>query len=176
MTLKMDIFHGGTEEADYDHNFTNENLLNLSIPSDVESVNLESCLEHYCNNLVEVSRGVVARRRDLALKTSTTSESQNKREDDDHCSEKANATHIESKEVGSSTPQSPTDTVAPSFDDSKAPTRPMFSRQRGSSIVKEAYLYDKGDDDMPGLERKGSRIISQVTIPAFQFFNLVRKS
>ena len=60
LTLKMDIFHTGKEDAADDHKFINERLLDVAIPEDPNGqrreITLEDCLEAYFNNRVEVKR------------------------------------------------------------------------------------------------------------------------
>ncbi|KAI5298225.1 hypothetical protein KEM56_004232, partial [Ascosphaera pollenicola] len=59
LTLKVDLYHTGRDDANDDHKFVNERLLEIPIPPDrVENnaITLEECLEAYFNNHVEVMR------------------------------------------------------------------------------------------------------------------------
>ncbi|KAF8463584.1 ubiquitin carboxyl-terminal hydrolase-domain-containing protein [Kalaharituber pfeilii] len=98
LTLKMDVAHGGKEAADDDHRFISERLLNLAIPdaSDGESVKLESCLESYFSNRIEVRR---------ELERRATIDSMQSFE-----SSKGNTAHVETTELGSN----PTSPISPS--------------------------------------------------------------
>lgn len=50
LTLKMDIYHTGAEDATDDHKFIHERLLEVAVPDDNGSgraIQLEDCLESY---------------------------------------------------------------------------------------------------------------------------------
>ena len=59
LTLKMDIYHTGTEDDGDDHKFIHERLLEVAVPPDPGNgrpIQLEDCLENFFNNRVEVVR------------------------------------------------------------------------------------------------------------------------
>lgn len=173
LTLKMDIYHTGREDATDDHKFVNERLLEVAIPADVadheQSVPLEDCLEAYFNNRIEVKRYLERQSTMNSMRTASNPES--------GC-EKAGAMHVETVELDSSAlSQSPTSAMAPSSLES-----PM--RRRATSIIQQRFVSDdhghssppKYEADVkrpPGRFRSGS-IRKEVMMPAWQFFSLIR--
>jgi hypothetical protein len=171
LTLKMDIHHGGREDATDDHKFINERLLEVAVPSDNSGDNqlitLEDCLEDYFNNRVEVRR-YLERRSTLSSVRSHES-----------TPPKAGAVHVETVEVdGDSLPTTP---LSPS-PSAASPSRP--SKHRTASIIQQRFVPDPEDPgDVPvldtGLKRPASRmrtgsIRKEVLMPAWQFFSLIR--
>ena len=171
LTLKMDIHHGGREDATDDHKFINERLLEVAVPSetpeDGQSITLEDCLEEYFNNRVEVRR-FIERRSTLSSIRSNDG------------TPKANTVHVEAVELDAdslpNTPLSPSPARA-------SPSRP--SKHRAASIIQQRFVPDKedsGDASMLdiGLKRPASRVRTgsirkEVLMPAWQFFSLIRK-
>lgn len=176
LTLKMDIFHTGKEEASDDHKFVNERLLEVAVPSEPEDgriITLEECLETYFNNKIEVKR--------YLERKNTLRSIRSRRSLDSH---KGSVSHIETVELdgSTSTPLSPS---APINFFSKSPVRASSLRQRGSSLIQEHFISEKQDflglpsptedeASVPGRPRAGS--VRQVMMPAFQFFSLLRQS
>lgn len=166
LTLKMDIYHTGKEDAADDHKFINERLLEVAIPPehmDGSPITLEECLEAYFNNKIEVKRHLERRGTVTSVRSfdSTT---------------KGSSLHIEAVEVGSSAP-SPVRTSSPKTDFPLSETHSapsIISRQ--SSIVQERFIPDMGFSDGSskfGRKRKGS-YRKEVMMPAWQFFSLIR--
>ncbi|KAI9794708.1 MAG: hypothetical protein M1835_006444, partial [Candelina submexicana] len=162
LTLKMDIFHTGKEEAIDDHKFINERLLEVAIPTAPEGENvitLEDCLETYFNNRIEVKRH---------LERQTTVKSVRSVEFPDY--PKAAALHVEAVEIGSS-PSSPT---------TSSPIRAVTTRDRAPSIIQERFVARDDDASSFGDEkaspyqrqRRGT-IRKEVMMPAWQFFSLI---
>ena len=177
LTLKMDIYHTGKEDADDDHRFVKERLLEVAIPeesTDGSAITLEDCLETYFNSRIEVKRYQEYRR--LTLNGTRPRISFD--------STKGHTAHIESIEVGNSQPSTPL-TMAPTDSSfTPSPLRSQSSRQKLPNIVQEYYISEKSDcgstlnDDGTGQTnrpRAGSTK-KEVTIPAFQFFSLIRKA
>ena len=177
MTLKMDLFHSGKEDANDDHRFVKERLLEVAIPeepTDGTAITLEDCLETYFNSRIEVKRYQEHRRRTLTGTRSRISLD----------STKGHAAHIESVEVDDSQPSTPL-TMAPMNQSlTPSPLRPQISGQQPPSIIQEYYVSEKSDcgltlnDDgtsQTTRPRAGS-VRKEVTIPAFQFFSLIRKA
>ena len=182
LTLKMDIYHTGKEDAIDDHKFINERLLEVAVPQDAinsgHTVTLEECLETYFNNRIEVRR-YLERRSTLNSTRSFDSTS------------KSNATHVETVELDSAQ-ASPifmgSESLADSGPMSPLPIiTPMRSplRHRAPSIVQERFIPEDGESDsttpkeldakdIPGRVRKGS-VRKEVVMPAWQFFSLIRK-
>lgn len=173
LTLKMDIFHTGKENADDDHKFVNERLLEVAVPEDDLSgrpITLEDCLETYFNNRIEVKRHLDRR----ATMTSTRSRLSLD-------SPKAHAFHVESVEVEESRSSSP----ASSMLQNSVTTSPLKLRHRTPSIIQERIIREEGETSMPSPggnsmiqaspRRVGSIIRKEVMMPAWQFFSLIRK-
>ena len=176
LTLKMDIFHTGREDASDDHKFINERLLELAIPDepqDGHTITVEECLEMFFNNKIEVKRYLDQ------LERRTTLSSIRSRGSLD--SAKARSTHVEIAEVEEGQPSTPLPTSpmrpsAPLSSPSKASTR-----RRAPSIIQETYVDEKGaglEGQSEILDEKRShqrRIRKEVMMPAWQFFSLIRK-
>jgi hypothetical protein len=171
LTLKMDIHHGGREDATDDHKFINERLLEVAVPSeasaDSQPITLEDCLEEYFNNRVEVRR-YLERRSTLSSMRSY-----------DSTPPKGGTVHVETVELDAeslpNTPLSPLPGAA-------SPLRP--SKHRAASIIQQRFVPDKedpGDASMLdiGVKRPISRVRTgslrkEVLMPAWQFFSLIR--
>lgn len=161
----MDIYHTGKEDLNDDHRTINERLLEVAIPEESEdksSVTLESCLEAYFNNRIEVKR--------YMHRMSTVQKFR---------SEPKNETvHIEAVEV-SSQPSSP---VTEKQNSHLNAARPMSMHSRNNSIFSERYADNDESTDTnteeavvaKGRPRKGS-LRKEVLMPAWQFFRLIRK-
>ncbi|KAI9805126.1 MAG: hypothetical protein M1825_000960 [Sarcosagium campestre] len=165
LTLKMDIYHTGKEEADADHRIVNERLLSIAIPTTEKGteVTLEDCLENYFNNRIEVRRHLERKATLSSMKSVDTTT-------------KGVRAHIGASEIGS-TPSSPGVLVAQSpqgFD--STPNSPISARGRSQSLLQNIGSNGKSDvttfTGMPSL-RKGDRIQKEVLMPAWQFFSLM---
>lgn len=171
LTLKMDIHHGGREDATDDHKFINERLLEVAVPSDPTDekrvVTLEDCLEDYFNNRVEVRRYLERRSTISSVRSH------------DSTSGKAGAVHVETVEVEAdslpATPLSPSPGAA-------SLSRP--SKHRAASIIQQRFVPDRDDlgntsmldtgiERPMGSARTGS-VRMEVLMPAWQFFSLIR--
>ena len=171
LTLKMDLYHLGKEDAGDDHKFVNERLLEVAIPeppTDGRPITLEDCLESYFNNKVEVTRH-------LERKNTLTSTTPQTPRDP----EKARLAKIEVAQLRGSESPTPLTGGPPRYPNS--PSRPS-NRSRGSSLIKEHYVFEKIDTQDPaspsslegntGRRRAGS-IRKAVMMPAWQFFSLI---
>lgn len=176
LTLKMDIYHTGKEDVADDHRFVNERLLEVAIPEDNphsdEPIKLEECLEIYFNNRIEVRRHLERRNTLQSLKENDESGQGN--------SEKSNVVHVETVEVasGSESPAAPTYSSASSLPIS--PDRPINTRHRTDSIFSERHCEEGEPSDSktlarPGRARAASLAKKEITMPAWQFFSLIRK-
>ncbi|BDD62052.1 hypothetical protein MAP00_007047 [Monascus purpureus] len=176
LTLKMDIYHTGKEDATDDHKFVNERLLEVAIPPDSDegkSVTLEDCLESYFNNKIEVKR---------YLERSNTTGST--RSVDSIA--KGWITHIETVEVDPETsspitPTSPWEPTNPlsSITDLGGSSISQHSSRRRSSIIQQRFIPDPDDSSHEPhftapytRPRKGS-YRKEVMMPAWQFFSLI---
>lgn len=140
-------------------------MLDVAIPENLpqgEVLKLESCLEDYFNNRVEVKRHL-ARRKPLDAA-------------EHHDDEKSGSSHVEVSEVVSSRANSP----APSEDQIQKSTnsRPLHMRQRATSIFSERKpnMSICGNPDGDAREGDGSATAKkEVLMPAWQFLNLIRE-
>lgn len=161
----MDIYHTGKEDLNDDHKTINERLLEVAIPEESDenpNITLESCLEAYFNNRIEVKRHLYR----LSAVQNLKSEPKNE------------TVHIEAAEI-SSQPSSP---VTERSENRLNSARPLSAHTRNNSIFSERYEdLDKGPDAVSevdilarGRPRKGS-LRKEVLMPAWQFFRLIRK-
>ncbi|KAJ5134608.1 hypothetical protein N7526_005973 [Penicillium atrosanguineum] len=177
LTLKMDIYHTGKEDASDDHKFINERLLEVAIPpepTDGQPLTLEDCLEAYFNNRIEVKR-YLERRNTLPSTRSVDSLSISK----------GFTAHVE--EVDARSTISPDHSNSPrteglspwsSFTEfNEALTARRLGRR--DSIVRERFIPESeerpGKTDLPPSDlqqRKGS-YRKEVMMPAWQFFSLI---
>lgn len=180
LTLKMDLYHAGKEDANGDHKFVNERLLEIPIPpepTDGKPIMLEDCLEAYFNNRIEVKR-YLERRLTIGSMASASVKSFD--------SSKAYATHIECVEVTSSGTSSPMRSSTPRLDENTplssfrelTDSPPSYARQsRSNSIIQERFIADSDDyTSAPGPHGRRGTVRKEVMMPAWQFFNLIRKS
>jgi hypothetical protein len=185
LTLKMDLFHVGKEDVNDDHKFIRERLLEVAIPedrNDGQVITLEDCLETYFNSRVEVKRY-------LERRGTQTSASHYMSFD----STKGQAVHIESTEVQESGPSTPATGVPPISLPTYSSIRPGPHpvKYRASSIIQETMVYENDEKaalkmDLPrsnstaktgtaGRPRAGT-LRKEIMMPAWQFFQLIRKS
>jgi hypothetical protein len=174
LTLKMDIYHTGKEDAVDDHKFVNERLLEVAIPSEREDgrvITLEDCLEIYFNNRIEVKRHLQRRNTAQSVRSMDT--------------DKGQTMHIEAAEV-SSGPNSPTISTPTTSLAPISPIRPVDGRRRADSIFSERYVESKEFSEKKLLEEmstysgngrpRGSSLLrKEVMMPAWQFFSLIRE-
>lgn len=165
----MDLYHTGTEDDPDDHKYIHERLLEVAVPdppADGRSVSLEDCLESYFNNQVDVRRYM------NVLERSNTMSSV--RSDHSPLSEKES----EIGELSQSLPSSPVSPLA-------SPLSPVSpgGRVRSPSIIRHIVIEGSDKDAVHdfsdshskrGSIRKGKVIKREVSMKAWQFFNLIR--
>lgn len=157
-----------------------ERLLNLAVPADPEGkgIKLEDCLEEYFNTKVDVSRdGVVEEKGDRPLlrsRTATVRLIQDDPEEEEEAQDQVSGEPLQRR----FTVETPDETGESS---TAEPERPAV-RHRSTSIIQRIVIDDKGkptDSDGPSLlqkaKRKGSTVVKAVTIPAWQFYRLIRE-
>ncbi|EPS34386.1 hypothetical protein PDE_09350 [Penicillium oxalicum 114-2] len=176
LTLKMDIYHTGKEDASDDHKFINERLLEVAIPpepADGEVLTLEDCLEAYFNNRIEVKR-YMERRNTLSSRSV-----------DSLSISKGFSAHVE--EVETTPTSSPAQSTSPLPE--KASPWSSISRigdsmdprklSRRDSIVRERFIPDSSDETQEMADSAASDqprrgvIRKEVMMPAWQFFSLI---
>ena len=174
LTLKMSIFHTGKEDANDDHKFINERLLELAIPeepSDGRAITLEECLEMFFNNKIEVKRYLESLERRGTLNSIRSHQSFD--------SAKIHTSHVEIAELDTSQPSSPMALQPQVSAIPVSPTRPTHQRHRAPSIIQEYYMDEKsamlGRSPSIAEESKGrnGRVRKEVMMPAWQFFSLI---
>lgn len=145
-------------------------MLDVAIPEDLpqgEVVKLETCLEEYFNNRVEVKRH-------LARRNTANSVLSN-----GHSAEKDGAMNVEVTEIDTPRSNSP----APPEGEIKKPTpqRPFQMRHRATSIFSERKVLKISsatgsslDEKIDGEQQTGTK--KEVLMPAWQFLNLIRMS
>lgn len=187
LTLKVDLFHQGKKD-DADHKVVFERLLNLGVPADTEGkgVKLEDCLEEYFNTQVDVLRDSldekIAAERPTATSSPLSTETPNtpiipikvndgnKEEDADaESDDEPEPPHIERRWTTTPNPQA----------GGSQAVRPH--RSRTESIIQRVVLDEEGkptESDAASLfqrTKKRASVVKAVTIPAWQFFKLIRK-
>ena len=169
LTLKMDIYHTGKEDDKDDHKLIQERLLEVAVPDETPSsagISLENCLENYFNNRVEV-------RRHLERSNTLSSIRSGKQ-----LEEKDSAQHVEVTQLAWSSPNTPIGD-SPS---TPLPIRPG-SRLRADSIIRQRVVEEKPTESEEGgsdgiarsTSLRKSALRKEVLMPAWQFFNLLRK-
>ncbi|ODH39043.1 hypothetical protein ACO22_02051 [Paracoccidioides brasiliensis] len=180
LTLKMDIFHTGKEEAGNDHKYINERLLQVAIPTetaDSKSITLEDCLEAYFNNQIAVKRYLDRKYTEMSV-YSTDSVT------------KDGLSYIETSDLETSpTSDSP---ISRSFSGSTKVTDPpvymshtpspihLKAHTRSSSIIVNRFIPEdnsnEGGDNTnavtPNRLRRGT-FRKEVLLPAWQMFSLI---
>lgn len=173
LTLKMDLFHTGTEDAEDDHKFVHERLLEVAIPEDSDDgrpIQLEDCLENYFNNRVEVVR---------RFERSNTLASPSKQPDIPTSIQEGELQRIETSEHIHSSPVSSTSANVPA-----TPTPTNSGRHRAESIVRRRVVSEEENTENAANDARSPRsnsmrrgtIRKEVLMPAWQMFNLIRPS
>lgn len=201
LSLKVDLFHHGKSDES-DHKVIYERLLNLAVPPDPDGkgVRLEDCLEEYLNAQVDVLRDSMETKPTSTepplspqatfvpddkpvLTESPVSPKPTIRfvpDDDDATSgsttPRPNLAGIPASPRRATMPH----TTSPGETGSSS-SSPLPPRQRAATVI-QRVLVDKsgrptGETPSPSqqLQRKGSVAVKAVTIPAWQFFRLMRR-
>ncbi|KAI5286386.1 hypothetical protein KEM52_002020, partial [Ascosphaera acerosa] len=186
LTLKVDLYHTGCDDANDDHKFVNERLLEIPIPPERPEggvITLEDCLESYFNNHVEVKRylerqNTVISKAQEAASASTTSL-------------KTACMHVEC--VTSSSGSSSPDLTDSHSEKAPAPTSHAHSLHRRTtwnSIIQKRWISSDSLDGQTSSEddkddktaaspsdtrpkERGRRMRHEVMMPALQVFSLI---
>lgn len=135
-------------------------MLDVAIPEDIpqgEVVKLETCLEEYFNNRVEVKRHLARRNTVNSLMPGNE--------------EKDAAVHVEVSEID--TPRTSTPAPPEEHIQKAPPQRPLHMRERATSIFSERKVKMNGDSKKSDDAQKGTK--KEVLMPAWQFLNLIRE-
>lgn len=195
LPLQVDLFHQGKND-DADHKVVYERLLNLAVPTDADGkgIKLEDCLEEYFNSQVDVHRdsledGKQARRMTITPTPATPSTPKSTIRlvtDDGNDTEGSSSTATDEKGEQSTESLERCRTEPPqAAGSSTLPHDEAFvrpPRRRTESIIQRVVLddHDKPShqaDNASLFERAKRRasVVKAVTIPAWQFFRLIRK-
>ena len=175
LTLKVDLYHEGAEPDPDDHKTIHERLLEVAVPDppeDGRSITLEDCLGEYFNGQVDVRRKIDEPLRRTNTMSSVISETT-------PFSEKEGGVEALSRSM----PSSP---ISPLSQGSLSPGAPFppVTRQRSPSFIREVLVehieratgMQASDRHRRNSMRKGRTLRKEVSIPAWQFFNLIRPS
>jgi hypothetical protein len=202
LTLQVDLFHHGKND-DADHKVVYERLLNLAVPPDSEGkgVKLEDCLEEYFNSQVDVLREGLDEKKIVERSDSTLMPNPL----NVFGVPKSTIRVVELENSQASTPQPFPDAdplslqqlnpvmhdllatdIQPNPDSQSSVTRsqsvPRPNRSRTESIIQRVVLEKQeqpSDADTANLFQRAKRtasVVKAVTIPAWQFFKLIRTS
>lgn len=159
----MDIYHSGTENAEDDHRIVNERLLEVAVPEEKNGgkLMLEECLDAHFHNRIEVFRRLERSNTGKSLTSPAV--------DSDKESIDGSVEHVEVTDTDDPSPTAET------------PANPMF--REGSLIRKRVvsedgsaspFIYANDKSTTADSGQKGS-LRREVLMPAWQFFNLLRK-
>ncbi|TVY62714.1 hypothetical protein LSUE1_G008333 [Lachnellula suecica] len=174
LSLKVDIFHVGTDDDPDDHKVVQERLLDVALPEDHDPnvpLKLEDCLENYFNNRIEVTRKIERSDTKSSIRSVQL-----------HTAGQGSSEHYEI--AGVAWAESPI-TLGETSTEPQSPITPITpgGRNRATSFIRRVV---EGEADGPAVEpfdrigspdslRKGS-IRKEVRLPAWQFYNLLRPS
>ena len=177
LTLKMDIFHSGKEDANSDHKLVHERVIEVPVPAqpdDGHSITLEDCLTAYFDNRVEVNRYQQDRRNTFGTVRSGMTDD----------TAKGQPLHVEVADLNDSQPSTPQALRGQDGTSPFSPIRPAADRERLPSIIMTSHDPEKGDltdtvssprsDDLTASRRRAGSLKKEVTMSAWQFFNLIR--
>lgn len=181
LALQMDLFHHGKGDID-DHKVVHERCLNLPIPPDTDGkgIKLEDCMEAYFNNKVDVLRDSLDDKKSIdrpILSPESTIRMVPEDGDETPRAEEENTQLQRRWTTHGGIMHSPTSVS------SSDPT-PSGSRTRSTSIIQRIVVNEKhsggpsADAETRSLlqraKRTGSTVVKAVTIPAWQFYRLIR--
>ena len=176
LTLKMALYHNGKEDAESDQRLVYERVIEVAVPPGPkdEPITLEECLHTYLTSRVEVGRYSLQQRRNTLNSTAPL------KSDDPKA-----PVQIDVKSVVESQPNTP----ITAHQDAIFPTSP--SRLERATSCKPSNHNRSVDHEKPALpglmlrantertghgRRRGDSLLkSEVMMPAFQTFNLIRK-
>jgi hypothetical protein len=192
LALQADLFHPGKPDTD-DHKVVYERLLNVPVPpaSEGKELQLEDCLEEYFNTKVDVlrdshddkksiDRSVLPPRSTIRLVTEEEGPQVNG-EIQLSPVPMTPTTHIERRWTASAGPR-PNESTTISEESSGSIPRPS-QRHRSTSVFQRIVIDEQGHPEtlpqsaslLQQVTRRGSTIVKAITIPAWQFFRLIRR-
>ena len=201
LSLQVDLFHQGKRDKD-DHKVVYERLLNLAVPPDPEDkgIKLEDCLEEYFNAQVDVQRDSEEAKKSAMedaqyAVTPTLMHRDTLRLITDE--EGEGSSTVTASPISISPPHRsftgphlsplPNDATQKEGDGENTagveptPVTKPTTRHRSTSVIQRVVLDEQGrassTDNVNLLQkavRKGSTVVKAVTMPAWQFFRLIR--
>lgn len=175
LTLKMDLFHSGKEDTDSDHKLIQERVIEVPVPVQPDGgpgITLEDCLETYFDNRVEVNRFQYRRNTMSSMRSGMSIE-------------KGQSMHVEVTGFNDSQPSTPQGLRGAEAMSPLSPIRPAVDRQKMPSVITTSHDPEKADlvdvsspvnrDDLAASRRRAGSLKKEVTMPAWQIFNLIRK-
>ena len=194
LSLQVDLFHDGKKDKD-DHKVVYERLLNLAVPPEVDGkvIKLEDCLEEYFNSRVDVLRDSEEAKKMVGEDGLDALPPLSNRTTIRIATESSGGSTVVTSSPVAMTPISPNipehssqDTVTfqridpverastdPSQNEGRVEDeRRPPNRHRSTSVIQRVTT----DTTMSRrANRKGSVVVKAVTIPAWQFFRLIRE-
>jgi hypothetical protein len=191
LALQMDLFHQGKGDVD-DHKVVHERCLNLPVPPDTEGkgIKLEDCMEAYFNNRVDVLRDSLEEKASVDRPPhSPKSTIRVVYEDDDNEAEVEGSLTQENGDAPAHMRRRWTThgaiTHSPTASSHSDSALSSGSRARSTSIIQRIVVNDKQNGEsstdaetrslIERVKRTGSSMVKAVTIPAWQFYRLIRK-
>lgn len=195
LTLQVDLFHQGKND-DADHKVVYERLLNLAVPPDNngKGIRLEDCLEEYFNSQVDVLRDSLEEKKAERFETmpnlqpldtsnkpkSTIRVVTEEDQQEGAAPESEHSPHLERRWTIAQEPHF-SDLQTDSEAEASGPQtilRPH--RNRAESIIQRVVVDEQGNPSESDTASSSQRakhtasIVRAVTIPAWQFFRLIR--
>ena len=187
LSLKVDLYHQGKTDEEDDHKVVYERLLCLAVPPDDsgKGIKLEDCLEEYFNSQVDVKRVNSDEKSSPRAERQMVTRSTIRVVTEDEAGFGA-AEVMDSPAQMSPSHRRSTTPTAPSqiLDDTASIGSRPSQRQRAASVIQRVVLDTEGraksvtDGSRTTLQRaveRGSTVVKAMTIPAWQFFRLMRK-
>lgn len=184
LALQVDLFHQGKKDED-DHKVVHERLLNLAVPPDPEGkgIKLEDCLEEYFNNKVDVFRDSVEEKKGDDEKVPLPRETVRLIGEDEDGQASDHGDHSPHLQRRWTSQDSTTRTPFSMLNVTSArPELPAAPRHRSTSIIQRIVVEDKrpvldaeSESLLQKARRTSSTVVKAVTIPAWQFFRLIRE-
>ena len=176
------MFHQGKSDED-DHKIIYERLLNLAVPPDPDGkgIKLEDCLEDYFNAQVDVFRDSLDDK--VANRDTPTPKATIRLVDDgDRTTSLANSDETPTPQPLASPRRATLAHALSQGSEASSSSGPPPLRPRAATVIQRVVIDEDGratsDPNSTSLQRtptKGSVIVKAVTIPAWQFFRLMRE-
>jgi hypothetical protein len=187
LSLKVDLYHQGKADEEDDHKVVYERLLCLGVPPDPsgKGIKLEDCLEEYFNSQVDVKRVNSDEKPSPRHERRLANRSTIRVVTEEEAGLGADQVVDSPVQMSPSQRRSTTPTIPSQVSDDVAPSGSRPSpRKRAASVIQRVVLDEEGraksvtDVSRTTLQKavgRGSTVVKAMTIPAWQFFRLMRK-